>query len=205
MKTYYAVTEGEYSDYRIITITENKEKAKRIAAAYDGDVEEYEDCIINPIGVWNVYYYEKIKNWFVIHSNRDVEDIKDKEWKPDYFDSAPYDKGMVWTIYLWNVGKYLSRAGHKDGNSQLQDLTKARCYLDYKIRLLEEQQKVAESVVDTLKKVPNEVTDKLTTMPYLISRHAKPDYTDDLVLRPEIHTPNIETAVVPDCADEVKF
>lgn len=24
MKTYYAVTEGEYSDYRIITITEDK-------------------------------------------------------------------------------------------------------------------------------------------------------------------------------------
>ena len=82
---------------------------------------------------------------------------------------------------------------------------KARYYLDYKIRLLEEQQKVAESVVDTLKKVPNEVTDKLTTMSDYIPRHAKPDYTDDLVFCPEIHAPNIETAVVPDCADEVKF
>ena len=94
--------------------------------------------------------------------------------------------------YLWNVGKYLSRAGHKDGNSQLQDLTKACWYLDYKIRLLEEQQKVAESVVDTLKKVPNEVTDKLTTMSDYIPRHAKPDYTDDLVFCPEIHAPNIK-------------
>lgn len=65
MKTYYAVTEGEYSDYRIITITEDKEKAKRIAAAYDGDVEEYEDCIINPIGIWKVYHYEKNRNWLV--------------------------------------------------------------------------------------------------------------------------------------------
>lgn len=26
MKTYYAVTEGKYSNYRIITITEDKEK-----------------------------------------------------------------------------------------------------------------------------------------------------------------------------------
>ena len=95
MKTYYAVTEGEYSDYRIITITEDKEKAERIAAAYDGDVEEYEDCIINPIGIWKVYYYEKNRNWLVINSNRDVEDIKDKEWEPDYFDSAPYDKGKI--------------------------------------------------------------------------------------------------------------
>lgn len=100
MKTYYAITEVEYSDYRIIIITEDKEKAERIAAAYEGDVEEYEDCIINPIGVWNVCYYEKNKNWLVIHSNRDVEDIKDKEWEPDYFDSAPCDNGMVWTIYV---------------------------------------------------------------------------------------------------------
>lgn len=60
MKTYYAVTQGEYSDYRIITITEDKEKAERIAAAYDGDVEEYEDSIINPIGIWKVYHYEKM-------------------------------------------------------------------------------------------------------------------------------------------------
>lgn len=30
MKTYYAVTEGEYSDYRIITITEDKEKQKEL-------------------------------------------------------------------------------------------------------------------------------------------------------------------------------
>lgn len=77
--------------------------------------------------------------------------------------------------------------------------------MDYKIRLLEEQQKIVESVVDTLKKVPSEVTDNLTTMLDYIPRHAKPDYTDDLVFRPEIHAPNIETAVVPDCADEVKF
>ena len=102
-------------------------------------------------------------------------------------------------------------------------MAKARFYLDHKIRLLEEQQKITESVVDTLKKVPSEVTDKLTTMPdcgdvYIptigktvkecvqyVPRHAKPDYTDDFVFRPEIHAPSIETAVVPDCADEVKF
>ena len=62
MKTYYAVTEGEYSDYRIITITEDKEKAERIAAAYDGDVEEYEDCIINLIGVGGFITTKKLKS-----------------------------------------------------------------------------------------------------------------------------------------------
>ena len=135
-----------------------------------------------------------------------LDEIKKNVEHPSHYGGAdnPYEAIKVlreWQLdkdaYLWNVGKYLSRAGHKDGNSLLQDLTKARWYLDYKIRLLEEQQKVAESVVDTLKKVPNEVTDKLTTMTDCTSRLAKFDYTDDLVFRPEIHTPNIETAVVP--------
>lgn len=99
-------------------------------------------------------------------------------------------------------------------------MTKARWYLDYKIRLLEEQQKIAESVVDMLKKIPDKANDKLTTMP-------KKDINDyfydpnlggvchDLVYRPDDSFKeklakaepmcNIETAVVPDCADEVKF
>ena len=116
--------------------------------------------------------------------------------------------------YLWNVGKYLSRAGHKDGNSQLQDLAKARFYLDHKIRLLEEQQKIAENVVDTLKKVPNEITDKLTTMPnsshdYPTSHEwtgltCHPINQSDKLAEAKLQC-NIETAVVPDCADEVKF
>jgi hypothetical protein len=135
-----------------------------------------------------------------------LDEIKKNVEHPAHYGGAdnPYEAIKVlreWQLdedaYLWNVGKYLSRAGHKDGNSPLQDLMKARYYLDYKIRLLEEQQKVAESVVDTLKKIPDEANDKLTTMPDYIPRHAKPDYTDDLVFRPEIHAPNIETAVVP--------
>lgn len=135
-----------------------------------------------------------------------LDEIKKNVDHPAHYGGAdnPYEAIEVlreWQLdndaYLWNVGKYLSRAGHKDGNSPLQDLMKARYYLNYKIQLLEEQQNVTESVVDTLKKVPNEVTDKLTTMSDYIPCHAKPDYTDDLVFRPEIHTPKIETAVVP--------
>lgn len=135
-----------------------------------------------------------------------LDEIKKNVEHPAHYGGAdnPYEAIKVlreWQLdedaYLWNVGKYLSRAGHKDGNSPLQDLMKARYYLDYKIRLLEEQQKITESVVDTLKKIPDEANDKLTTMTDCAPRLAKPDYTDDLVFRPEIHTPNIETAVVP--------
>lgn len=158
-----------------------------------------------------------------------LDEIKKNVDHPAHYGGAdnPYEAIKVlreWQLdkdaYLWNVGKYLSRAGHKDGNSQLQDLMKARCYLDYKIRLLEKQQKIAESVVDTLKKIPDEANDKLTTMPkkdingYFYDPNLG-GVCNDFVYRPNDPFKeklakaepmcNIETAVVPDCADEVKF
>lgn len=158
-----------------------------------------------------------------------LDEIKKNVDHPVHYGGAdnPYEAIKVlreWQLdkdaYLWNVGKYLSRAGHKDGNSQLQDLTKARWYLDYKIRLLEEQQKVAESVADTLKKIPDKVNDKLATMPKKDSQGNFYDprlncLVNDCVYRPNDSFKeklakaesmcNIETAVVPDCFDEVKF
>lgn len=158
-----------------------------------------------------------------------LDEIKKNVEHPSYYGGAdnPYEAIKVlreWQLdkdaYLWNVGKYLSRAGHKDGNSQLQDLTKARWYLDYKIQLLEEQQKVAESVVDTLKKISDEANDKLATMPKKDSQGNFYDprlncLVNDCVYRPDDSFKeklakaepmcNIETAVVPDCADEVRF
>lgn len=50
--------------------------------------------------------------------------------------------------HLGNVVKYISRAGKKDGNSELQDLKKARWYLDRKIQTLEE--KVTGNTVETI-------------------------------------------------------
>lgn len=158
-----------------------------------------------------------------------LDEIKKNVEHPSYYGGAdnPYEAIKVlreWQLdkdaYLWNVGKYLSRAGHKDGNSKLQDLMKARKYLDYRIRLLEEQQKIAESVVDTLKKIPDETNDKLTTMPKkdINGYFCAPNLGGvcyDLVYRPDDSfkeklakaepTCSIETAVFPDCADKVKF
>lgn len=39
----YAVTSGEYTDYHIITLTESRRRAEKIAEMYDANVEEYED------------------------------------------------------------------------------------------------------------------------------------------------------------------
>lgn len=40
---------------------------------------------------------------------------------------------------LGNVVKYVSRNGRKDGESALKDLKKARQYLDFEIKALEEE------------------------------------------------------------------
>ncbi len=38
---------------------------------------------------------------------------------------------------LWQVGKYIARAKHK--NNMLEDLKKARWYLDFQIKMLEDK------------------------------------------------------------------
>lgn len=45
--------------------------------------------------------------------------------------------GMDHDAYLWNVIKYIARAGHKAGNPPLQDLKKAAYYLNRRIESLE--------------------------------------------------------------------
>ena len=40
--------------------------------------------------------------------------------------------------YVFNIFKYLSRAGRKNNNSELQDALKARVYLDRYIRSIQE-------------------------------------------------------------------
>lgn len=49
-----------------------------------------------------------------------------------------WDKQM--NFFLGNVTKYVTRAGHKDGESALKDLKKARQYLDMYIQKLEGEQ-----------------------------------------------------------------
>lgn len=40
------------------------------------------------------------------------------------------DFGLMQNAYVFNIFKYLSRAGKKSGNSELQDALKAKVYLD---------------------------------------------------------------------------
>ena len=45
--------------------------------------------------------------------------------------------GLDYDAYLFNVVKYVARAGKKDGTKELEDLKKAAFYLDRKIKNLE--------------------------------------------------------------------
>lgn len=55
----------------------------------------------------------------------------------------PKDVIRDWNLNfnLGNAVKYISRNGRKDGNSALQDLKKARQYLDFEIEYLEKEDK----------------------------------------------------------------
>lgn len=52
MKTYYAITSGLYSDYHIITITDDRKKAEHFCKIYNetnrdsADIEEFEEMIV---------------------------------------------------------------------------------------------------------------------------------------------------------------
>ena len=66
-----------------------------------------------------------------------MENNKEQVNHPSHYGGAnnPYETIKVVDFHLGNVVKYISRAGKKDG--ELQELKKARWYLDRKIQKLE--------------------------------------------------------------------
>ena len=70
--------------------------------------------------------------------------MADKVTRPDHYRAGrkyePKDVIRDWDLNfnLGNVVKYISRCGRKEGNSVLQELEKARTYLDFEIQALVE-------------------------------------------------------------------
>lgn len=61
MKTFYAVTDGDYSDYHIIAITDNKERAENIKKLYSSKysepmIEEFFDGEAKNEALYDVLY-----------------------------------------------------------------------------------------------------------------------------------------------------
>lgn len=80
----------------------------------------------------------------------DKDKLSDKEdiiGHPNHYCAGrkyePKDVIRDWNLNfnLGNAVKYISRNGRKDGNSALQDLKKARQYLDFEIAYLEKEDK----------------------------------------------------------------
>ena len=67
MAKLYAITHGEYSDYRILTLCSDREKAEKLVEWYNrydrydqAEIEEYEDSLIVPdesLKPYEVYFY----------------------------------------------------------------------------------------------------------------------------------------------------
>jgi hypothetical protein len=58
-------------------------------------------------------------------------------YKSGGIETADFIEAKGLNFHLGNVVKYVSRAGLKEGATKLQDLQKARWYLDRQIKLLE--------------------------------------------------------------------
>lgn len=64
---------------------------------------------------------------------------------PDYYNNRRYQPVHVireWNLNfnLGNVIKYVMRAGHKPGNPAIEDLQKARDYIDFELETLKAEE-----------------------------------------------------------------
>lgn len=101
------------------------------------------DCIPCPV---RKEFYKARRN---VEMKRDEEftasDVEDIIGHPNHYCEGrkfePKDVIRDWKLNfnLGNTVKYISRNGRKDGNSSLQDLKKARQYLDFEIAFLEKE------------------------------------------------------------------
>ena len=99
-KTIYAVTTGEYSDYRLLGVFSTKAKAENFKALTKSDyIEEYElnGMMDHPKGMlwWEVSMDAEGNSREVTHENAIYSDsYKDSDWRPD-------GDGSNVSFYLW--------------------------------------------------------------------------------------------------------
>lgn len=79
--------------------------------------------------------------------------MSDKISAPEHYTFGKYQpKDVIWDwhldFYLGNVIKYIARAGRKEDSSMIDDLRKARQYIDFELEKLQEnsQEKMPQSV-----------------------------------------------------------
>lgn len=106
-------------------------KAKRTCIVCGRDFIADKDTIMCPLCTNNALQLRKED--IIGHPNHYCEGRK----------YEPKDVIRDWNLNfnLGNAVKYISRNGRKEGNTSLQDLKKARQYLDFEIAYLEKEEK----------------------------------------------------------------
>ena len=108
----YAVTKGDYSDYHIITLTADKEAAKKIAKMFSDEcdvakVEEYEDG--------KIILGKKL--YFVRMVDGNVDDVAEDLSDYYLFDASVYrwhanrGKGLYYTHVLTDTAEKAAKIG----------------------------------------------------------------------------------------------
>ena len=77
--------------------------------------------------------YERNK---VDNLNKDNDAIKPNHYKAGEFDVIAFCQYHNLSFDIGNIIKYITRAGKKEGNSELQDLNKAMEYLNRRIKFV---------------------------------------------------------------------
>jgi len=103
-KIIYVVTKGEYSDYRICGVFDNKPDASYVAAKYDGEVETYS---LNPA----VCELRKGYTGFIVRMERDGTTDSVEEWED--FIAEEEEEPTFFPLISWMVtNMYAKDAKH---------------------------------------------------------------------------------------------
>ena len=95
MKTFYAVTDGDYSDYHIVAITDNKERAENIKKLYSGEysepmIEEFFDGESKDEVLYDVWYktdggYDTFLQDFDVRKFSDINIVEENILRDDWW------------------------------------------------------------------------------------------------------------------------
>lgn len=95
MKTFYAVTDGDYSDYHIIAIADNKERAENIKKLYSGKysepmIEEFFDGESKDEVLYDVWYetngsYKLFLQTFDMNELSNINIVKENVLRNDWW------------------------------------------------------------------------------------------------------------------------
>lgn len=120
MKKFYAVTAGDYSDYHIVAITDDKEKAEHIKYLYDrgnsycetANIEEYRDVMQDGLARYSVCIYSSGSLWVKINfdtlmeSQRDINMVKKNSCGSYFVDVKAKDKDHAIKIASDLIAQY---------------------------------------------------------------------------------------------------